>query len=164
MDDTDEPELTVAAFVEYCRTQAGLLSGTVETIEAEANELLDELDQETAKIRRRLDRAGNTAGPDSPQSTDAPTGEPVDVAAIEDLETGIEEKQTLVEAKRVRMRAFRTLAAEYLDFASELEEGVENGHEAFERVVRFEVDHDAPAYFDERETVLEATQSNGNGE
>ncbi|WP_122090158.1 hypothetical protein [Halalkalicoccus subterraneus] len=157
--DADEPELTTEAFVEYCRLQARLLSGTVETIETEANELLDELDEETAEIRRRLDDADTLAGPDSPRSTESPSDPSADVDSLAELEGDVEEKQTLVEAKRVRMEAFRTLADAYLELAGELEGGAEDGREALERVVRFEADRDAPAYFEERETVLETAVS-----
>lgn len=153
--DEPEPELTIEAFVEYCRLQARLLSGTVETIETEASELLDELDEQTAEIRRRLDDAGAPAGPNSPRSTDSPTDPSADVDSLAELERDIEEKQTLVEAKRVRMEAFRELADAYLELADQLEGDAEDGRGALERVVRFEADHDAPAYFEDRETVLE---------
>lgn len=160
MTETDESPLSVDEFVEYCRVQAGLLSGSVETMGTEADTLLDEIDERTAEIRGRLEgRTGDVEGTATPQSTSDPTDTTVDVDAIEKLETDLEEKQTLVEAKRVRMQAFQRLAADYTDLAEELHRDVDSGQEAMERVVRFEADHDAPAYFEERQTVYEAAAS-----
>jgi len=51
----DGPVLTVDEFVDYCRTQAGLLSGSIETMGTEADELLDDIDAEMADIREQLD-------------------------------------------------------------------------------------------------------------
>lgn len=154
---------TAEEFAEYCRTQAGLLSGRVETMGAEADALLDEIDEVTADVRERLDgSSGDTRGTATAQSPGGPE-ETVDVGAIEDLEREIEEKQTLVEAKRVRMQAFQELAADYTDLAEELRSGADDGHEALERVVRFEGDRRAPDYFDDRGTVYEAAAaSNGS--
>jgi hypothetical protein len=157
MDDNDEFALSVDEFVEYCRTQAGLLSGRVETMGAKANELLDEIDEETAAVRTRLDaQRSDISGTKAPQSTDRPDGAAVDIRAIAELESEIEKKQTLVEAKRVRMQAFQEVAANYTDLAEELQSDVDNGREAMNRVVRFEVDHNAPVYFEDRQTVSEA--------
>lgn len=153
----DEP-IAVDEFVEYCRTQAGLLSGTVETMGAEADGLLEEIDEGLAEVRTRLDGREAMERADAPPSTDGPDGGEVDVAAIEELESELEEKQALVEAKRVRMRAYRELAAGYTDLAEELRSDVDDGREAMELVVRFEADRDAPAYFD-RQTVCEAAAS-----
>lgn len=155
MSDEDDT-LSVDEFVEYCRTQAGLLSGSVETMGSEADALLDEIDEGMAEVRTRLDGAGDARGTATAQSPGTSDEDRVDVAAIEDLEGDIEEKQTLVEAKRVRMEAFQGLAADYTDLAEELRSDVESGREAMERVVRFEAERRAPDYFDERETVYEA--------
>ncbi|TYT62360.1 hypothetical protein [Natrialba swarupiae] len=149
----DAPSLSVDEFVDYCRTQAGLLSGQVQTMGDEADELLDEIDEEMAEIRTRLGERG--VGPTTPSSTERPTGDEIDLEAIEELQRDLEEKQLLVEAKQARMQAFQDLAAGYTDLATELD-AVEDGHDAMERVVRFEADHDAPAYFDERQTMYEA--------
>lgn len=157
MDDNDEVALSVDEFVTYCRTQAGLLSGSIETMGAKANELLDEIDEETAAVRTRLEaQRSDISGTEAPQSTDRPDGAAVDIRAIAELEAEIEKKQTLVEAKQVRMQAFQELAANYTDLAEELRSDVDDGREAMDRVVRFEVDHDAPTYFEDRQTVSEA--------
>ncbi|WP_265108671.1 hypothetical protein [Halosolutus halophilus] len=151
------PSLTVAEFVEYCRTQAGLLSGHVERMGDEARALLDEIDAEMAEIRSRLDGGatdvGGTAGP----STAArPNEREVDLESIEELERDLSEKQTLVDAKQARMQAFQDLAAGYTELAEQLQNEVEDGQEALTRVVEFEADRDAPAYFEERQTLCEA--------
>lgn len=147
-----EPRLSVPEFVEYCRTRAGLLSGSVETMHAEADDLLNEVDEGVAEIRERLDERSNSENVPAADRNDAGT----DVDAIEELETDLEEKQALVEAKRARIDAFQELAAGYADLAEELRSDVEDGRTAMERVVEFEAERDAPAYFEERLTVLEA--------
>lgn len=153
----DREALSVDDLVEYCRTQAGLLSGRVETIGAEIDALLDEIDEDIASIRAHLtERTSRTDGPTASPATTGPNDARDALAELEDLETELEEKQALAEAKRARMAAFQDLAAAYVDVAEELESTVEDGREALERVVRFERDHDAPAYFDDRRTVLEA--------
>lgn len=147
MDDGDGPTLSVDEFVDYCWTQAGLLSGRVETMGEDVDDLLDEIESEMATVRSRLDDVPERT--ESPPSTDAPADDPVDVAAIAELEAALEEKQALAEAKQARMRAFQELAAGYTDLAAELE-AVDDGREALDRVVRFEADADAPAYFPDR--------------
>ncbi|WP_227356566.1 hypothetical protein [Haladaptatus salinisoli] len=157
--DEDEPELSVGEFVEYCRTQAGLLSGSVATMAAEADELLDDIDEETAAIRQRLEgRTDDVEGPVTPSPNDR-DGTEIDVAELEELEADVEEKQTLVEAKQARIAAFQELAAGYTDLVEELRSDADDGREAMKRVVRFESQHDAPAYFDDRRTVYEAAAS-----
>lgn len=154
----DEP-LRVAEFVDYCRTQAGLLSGTVQTLGDEADAMLDELDEEAAELRARLDGAADGPGGTASPTGAAPAGPGVDVDAVEEQEADLAARQALVEAKQARMRAYQELAAGYADLAEALASEVEDGTEALERVVAFEADHDAPAYFDERRTVLEAAVS-----
>jgi hypothetical protein len=159
---SDDEDLSVAEFVEYCRTQAGLLAGNVETMRAELDELLADIDDELGTIRARLDAGGDDAGdPPTPPSTASPDDGGVDTAAIAEMESEVEEKQTLVEAKQARMSAFQDLAAEYTALAEELATEVEDGHDAMSRVVRFEADHDAPAYFPDRQTVCEAAAESG---
>ncbi|MFC4542905.1 hypothetical protein ACFO5R_13335 [Halosolutus amylolyticus] len=149
--------LTVAEFVEYCRTQAGLLSGHVERMGDEARELLDEIDAEMAEIRSRLEGGGvDVGGTQGPSTATRPNERDVDLESIEELERDLSEKQTLVDAKQARMQAFQDLAAGYTDLAERLQDDVEDGQEALTRVVEFEADHDAPAYFDERQTLCEA--------
>ena len=164
MTDDGEDELAVDEFAEYCRTQAGLLSGSVERMREEADALLDEIDEGAAEVRARLDdrteSAETTASPSA--GGDAPDAA-ADLGSIAELESDLEEKQAVVEAKQARMTAFRELAAGYADLAAELRSEVEDGREAMDRVVRFEVDRDAPAYFDDRQTVCEAAaQSPGS--
>lgn len=157
MDDDAPP--TVAEFVEYCEVQAGLLAGHVETMREEADALLDEIDDELAATRDRLQRRAATDGTETPPSTDGPTGDEIDSDALDALE----EKQTLVEAKQARMRAFQSLAAGYTDLAETLDAEVTDAQTALERVVEFEADNDAPLYFEDRETLYE-TVSDGAGE
>lgn len=152
----DEGPLSVDELVEYCRTQAGLLSGHVETIGEEADDLLDEIDEDIAEMRTRLaerERSAkqSTVSPSTPGSD----GNSDEISSLEKLEAELGEKQAIAEAKRARMEAFQDLAAVYVELAEELESTVD-GQEALARVVRFERDHDAPAYFDDRQTVLEA--------
>lgn len=157
MTDAGEPELSVDEFVEYCRTQAGLLSGRVETMSEEADELLDEIDQEMSEIRSRLEALPDEVpATETPSTADVPDASEVDVAAIEELQSELEEKQLLVEAKQARMQAFQDLAAGYTDLADELASEADDGRDALTRVVEFESDADAPVYFDERQTMLEA--------
>lgn len=154
----DDAPPTVAEFVEYCELQAGLLAGHVETMREEADALLDEIDAELASARDQLEDRSGTASAETPPSTNGPsvdttdtTADDTDAAAAIDA---LEEKQAVVEAKQARMRAFQALASGYTDLAEELD-GVEATDDALERVVTFEAEHDAPAYF-ERETLLES--------
>ena len=160
----DDQALSVDELVEYCRTQAGLLSGHVERIGAETDELLDEIDEDIAELRTHLpERADSTDGPTASPATAGPSDARRDLAELEDLESELEEKQTIAEAKRARMTAFQELAAAYVELAEELEATDDDGRTALDRVVRFERDHDAPAYFDERLTLLEAAaESDGS--
>ncbi|WP_226004145.1 hypothetical protein [Natrinema salinisoli] len=158
--------LAVDDVVEYCRTQAGLLSGSVETMGEEADELLDEIDQEMAEIRSRLETLPeDVPGTETPSTADVPDASEIDVAAIEELQEELEEKQLLVEAKQARMQAFQDLAADYTELAEELASDVADEAEALTRVVEFEADADAPAYFDdERRTMVEmAAESADSG-
>ncbi|MFD1563404.1 hypothetical protein ACFR99_07575 [Haloarchaeobius amylolyticus] len=157
MSDDAADTLAVDEFVEYCRTQAGLLSGRVEQLGEEADELLDEIDQEMADLRSRLEALPDEVpGTETPSTAEVPDTNGVDVAAIEQRQETLEEKQLLVEAKQARMRAFQEVAAGYTDLAEELSAKAEDGQDALIRVVEFESDVDAPAYFDERQTMLEA--------
>lgn len=148
----DGGRLTVAELAEYCRTQAGLLSGRVQTIGEEADELLDEIDDDIAGMRSRLaDQGAPTAAEPPVAGTDE-----ADVADLEQLEEELQTKQALVEAKQARMEAFQDLAGGYVELADELESDHDGWQAALDRVVTFERDADAPAYFDERQTLLEA--------
>ncbi|WP_049927704.1 hypothetical protein [Halopiger goleimassiliensis] len=157
-DDANSDGVSVAEFVEYCRIQAGLLSGQVERMGEEADDLLAEIDERVSEIRARLeDHRNAVAGTESPESAGGPDAD-VDVAELETLQDELEETQSVVEAKQARMQAFQDLAAGYTDLAEELESSVEDDATAFQRVVQFEADNDAPAYFQEqdRQTLVEA--------
>lgn len=160
----DGVTLSVDELVEYCRTQAGLLSGRVETIGAETKDMLAEIDEDIEEIQRRLtEHTSGTEGPTASPSTVGPGGGGDEIAALEELESELNEKQAIAEAKQARMAAFQDLAAAYIELADELESTVEDGREALDRVVHFEHEQDAPAYFDDRQTVLEAAaESDGS--
>lgn len=148
--------LPVAELAEYCRTQAGLLAGQAETIRADTDELLDEIDADIATIRERL--AAHSSGPESATATPPTAGGDTDgdLTDLEELESELEEKQAVAEAKQARMVAFQDLSEAYAELAMDLEESVDEEDDALRRVVKFEREHDAPAYFDDRLTVLEA--------
>jgi predicted nuclease with TOPRIM domain len=156
MNDNNEPKLSVDEFVDYCRTQAGLLAGDVETMGTEADELLDEIDETIAEIRMRLGGDLDIEHAASPPSVNVPSGSDVDISEIEELESDLETKQALVEAKQARIETFQDLATGYVELAEELQSTVSDGEEAMKRVIRFEADEDAPVYFDDRQTVYEA--------
>lgn len=154
----DHDAISVEELVEYCQTQAGLLSGHVETIGDEVDELLDEIDDDIAEIRTCVaDHPTGTEGPTASATTTGPNDPESTLAEFEDLEAELEEKQTIAEAKRARMAAFQDLAVAYIEVAEELESTIVDDRTALDRILCFEQDHDAPAYFDDRQTVLEAT-------
>lgn len=149
--------LAVDDLVDYCRTQSGLLAGRVETLAEETHDLLDEIDEDIAALRTRVaEHPSGAAEPTASQSTMGPDGAGSEMADLEEVETDIQEKQTIAEANKARLAAFQDLAAAYTELAEELQSTVDDGSEALDRVVRFERDHDAPAYFDDRQTVIEA--------
>lgn len=166
----DGVTLSTEEFVEYCRIQAGLLSERIETIGAEIDELLAEIDDDISEIRTRVAEQANGAhGPAAPPTSGPDGDEDTELEALEtevgELEAELERKEAIAEAKRARMAAFEDLAAAYLELAEDLQSTVDDGREALDRVVRFEREHDAPAYFDDRQTVLEAAaESAGSSE
>lgn len=160
--DDDEVSLSIDEFAEYCETQAGLLSGHVETMASEADELLEEVDDGIAAVRSRLEENNSgTDDADDPEVEGGTASEAVeaDAAAVTELEDDIAETRAVIEAKRARMVAFRKLADQYSDLTEELHTDVDDGREAMERVVQFEAEHDAPTYFNDRKTVYEAATS-----
>lgn len=165
----DGVTLSVEELVEYCRIQAGVLSGRIETIGAEVDDLLDEIDRDISELRARLaEHATGAEGPPVTPSTVEPPQIGDEAAELEGVETEIRErereletKQTIAEAKQARMAAFQDLATAYLELAEELQSTVDDGREALDRVARFERDRDAPAYFEDRQTVLEAAAESG---
>jgi hypothetical protein len=153
----DHDAISVEELVEYCQTQAGLLSGYVETLGAEMDELLDEIDDDIAKLRTRVaDHSSGTEGPTTSSTTTGPNDPQRNLEEFEELETELEEKQAITEAKRARMAAYQDLAVAYIEVAEELESTIDDGRTALDRILNFERDHDAPAYFDDRQTLLEA--------
>jgi hypothetical protein len=155
----DGVTLPVAELAEYCGTQARLLAGRSETLGAETDELLDEIDDDIAAIREQLTVYSN--GPDtaaaSPPTPTADDGD--EVSELDALETELEEKQAIAEAKQKRMAAFQELSTGYAELSAELAESADDGQEALKRIVQFEQDHDAPAYFDDQQTLLEIVGS-----
>lgn len=148
---TERDPASVAGVVEYCRTQAGLLAGEAEQLREQADDLLDEVDEEVADIRAQLESVDSPTTPSTPAAS-----ADLDVDALERREGDIAEKQARAEAAQARMVAFQELAAAYTDLAADLDEAVADAAAAVERVVEFEADNDAPAYFDERLTMVEA--------
>ena len=146
--------VTVAELVEYCQTQARLLHGRVETLDEEASSLLSEIDEELTDVRAQLNDQGGVASSQSPQTPERDTdGE---LAALEDLEADLTEKQAVVKAKQTRRDAFEALAVGYLELADQLQAETPELSVALKRLMQFEQDQDAPAYFDDRVTMLEA--------
>lgn len=165
-DPDEEADRTVQELVEYCRVQAGLLAGRVETMAEEASDRIDEIDEGIAALRDDLDATEKDAG-DAESTTPPKSTEPTDseepvegsVAALADAESDLQRKQGMVEATESRMRLFQALATDYLELADELIVDLETGdidsNAAVSRVVSFEAERDAPAYFEERETLVE---------
>lgn len=152
MSDQDD-QFTVDELAEYCQTQARLLGGQVETIDEETAALLSDIDDRLADARTRLDE--HDAGPSGTTSPSSPDGAD-GLDELEAVEADLSEKQAVVEAKQARRAAVDELASDYLDLAEALQGETADASAALERVLEFERDRDAPAYFDERVTLLEA--------
>ncbi|WP_435064285.1 hypothetical protein [Halobaculum sp. EA56] len=130
------------------------------------------------------DDGATPASPETPTTPNPPADADDDgddragVADLADAESDLREMQAAVEATETRMRLFQDLASDYLDLAEELTAGVGDrdaadadaadrdaddagdadpldADEAVRRVVEFEAERDAPAYFEERETLVE---------
>ncbi|MHC3380616.1 hypothetical protein [Haloarcula sp. H-GB5] len=125
--DISRPELA-----EYCRTQAAILAGHLDQRSAELSDLLEEIEQETADARTTLTER---SGPD----TDAE-------ATIAEIET----KQERAQAEQATIEEYRTLAEGYTDLAEQLA----GGSGDLETVLEFEIETDAPTYFDAETTIL----------
>lgn len=148
--------LSVEEVVEYCRVQARLLFGSVERMAEGADDLLDDIDEEMAALQSHLERTNEaTDGPPGPESTDGPGRGGVDVDAVAERESSLERRQALVGATETRIRLYQDLAGGYTSLAEDLQSDVTDPAEALDRVVGFEVDADAPQYFDDRETLAE---------
>lgn len=158
--DDDGGTLSVEELVEYCRTQAGLPSGRAGTIGGEIGELLDGIDRDISELRTRIaEQANGAEGPTvSPAPVDPGERGSADLEGVAAAvrERDLEEKRTLAGAKQARMAAVQDLTTAHLELAEELGASVDDGRATLDRVVRFDREHDAPAYFDDRRTVLEA--------
>lgn len=149
-------EITVAELVDYCETQARLLHGHVETLEAETAALLAEIDDELSTVRAQLDEQESAPSETSPSPPSPETSATDDsLAELEDREADLAEQQAVVKAKQARRAAFQELAADYLDLAETLAAETPTVSTAVTRVLQFERDRDAPTYFDDRVTLLE---------
>ena len=151
---------SVDELVGYCQTQARLLRGQIETIDEETAALLSELDDELADVRARLDGQGQVDTAQSPPGPDGGSGD--ELADLEAREAALTEKQAVVEAKQARRAAFEELAVAYLDLAERCQTDEADASSALQRIVEFEADRDAPAYFDERVTLVEAVSENAD--
>jgi len=151
-----EPTLSVDEFVEYCQLQARLLSGTVETMTDEASEMLDAIDDGVAAIETSLgETTETTSRPTTPKIFTGRSNDDVDLDSLELEGKSLEEQQSLLQAKQARIELYQEVANGYASLAEKLQNEDIAPDDAFEQVVTFEAETDAPAYFDERETLYE---------
>lgn len=149
----DEAPPTVEELAEYCQVQAGLLAGRAEHLRSEAAALLDAVDDDIETMRAELDAGVDTVDETvAPPSTDDP-GAP-NATTLAGLEADIGEARALVDTKRTRIDAFEGLAAAYTELAASVA-GEPTAETALDRIVSFEADNDVPAYFEDRETIVE---------
>jgi hypothetical protein len=130
----DTGDISRAELAEYCRTQAAILAGHLDERSAELSDLLEEIEQDTANARAALTGSTSKSLDVDPETTVA----------------DIEAKQERAQAKQAETDAYRTLAEGYTDLAEQLAEG--SG--GLETVLEFEIDTDAPSYFDAETTIL----------
>jgi len=140
MDDSDAP---VAAVVDYCETQARLLSGQAETLRGEIDDLLNEIDAGASDVRDRLERQETAAS-----SSDGGAISEADVEALEEKQAGVADRQTSLDE-------ISALSAGYVDLAAELQDEDLDETAAIQRVLEFEAERDAHTFFDDRTTLLE---------
>ncbi|WP_336338881.1 hypothetical protein [Haloarcula brevis] len=126
----DAGDISRAELAEYCRTQAAILAGHLERLSAELSDLLEEIDRDTADARAAL-----AEGPDADAE-----------ATVADIEA----KQGRAQAKQAEIDEYRALADGYTELAEDLADGSGN----LEAVLEFEIDTDAPTYFDAETTIL----------
>ncbi|MFB6166139.1 MAG: hypothetical protein ABEJ31_13340 [Haloarculaceae archaeon] len=150
-------DLTAAELAEYCRVQARLLSGQLEALGEEVEALLAELESTAAELDERLaehhQQLDGAARAPSPLPEDAVEDAIRETEAMQD---DLAARQATVEDKQARMADLEALLTGYADLASDLEDGDADGEAALRRVFRFEARRDAPGFFPERLTVLEA--------
>jgi hypothetical protein len=154
--------VTVAELVDYCQTQARLLHGKADTLEADAASLLADIDDELSAVRAQLDEheSATTASSPSPPSPDTASAVD-DLADLEAVEDDLAEQQAVVKAKQARRAAFEELATGYGDLAEALAAETQAVSPALERVLEFERDREAYTYFDDRVTLLETAAKSG---
>jgi len=145
-----DPDPTVDAIVDYCQTQAALLSGHAETLATEMDDILEDIDAEASALRERLD--GTQERADSPDRPANPGTAAVDEEAIADLE----QRQAAVAARQERLDTISDLSTAYLELAETVQTDDLDVTDALATVLEFEADHEVPQYFDERETLLES--------
>ncbi|RLM95597.1 hypothetical protein [Haloarcula sp. Atlit-7R] len=129
----DVGDISRAELAEYCRTQAAILAGHIDRQSAVLSDLLEEIEQDTANARATLTESSERLDSD----TEATIGE-------------IEAKQERAQSKQATIEEYRTLAEGYTDLAEQFAE--DSGD--LETVLEFEIETDAPAYFDAETTVL----------
>lgn len=145
----DDQDPTVDAVVDYCETQARLLSGQAETLSEEIDTLLDEIDAEASAIRDRLDSHQEQV--ESPERPINPGGG----AADEDAVAQLEAKQATVVDKQDRLDTIGDLSAGYVDLAESVRADGLDVTDAIAAVLEFEAEHGAADLFEKRETLLE---------
>ncbi|EMA07103.1 hypothetical protein SAMN05443574_104301 [Haloarcula vallismortis] len=129
----DVGDISQAELAEYCRTQAAILAGHLEQRSAELSDLLDEIEQDTADARATVT-----------ESSERPDSD-VEITIAE-----VEAKQERAQAKQTAIDEYRTLTEGYTDLAEQLAEGSGD----LETVLEFEIETDAPTYFDAETTIL----------
>ncbi|WP_336357958.1 hypothetical protein [Haloarcula sp. CGMCC 1.6347] len=129
----DAGEISQAELAEYCRTQAAILAGHLDQRSSELTDLLEEIEQDTADARATLS--------ESPERPDTD---------VETTVADIEAKQERAQTKQAQIDEYRTLAEGYTELAEQLAEGSGD----LETVLEFEIDTDAPTYFDAETTIL----------
>lgn len=160
-----EPTLSVDEFVEYCQLQARLLAGTVETMTEEASEMLDAIDDGVAAIETSLDETSETTPrPTTPETSTGCSDDDVDLDSLRQDGASLEEQQSRLKAKQARIELYQELANGYASLAETLQNEEPSPEDAFEQVVTFEAETDAPAYFDERETLYETVVSDSGAD
>jgi hypothetical protein len=130
----DAGDISQAELAEYCRTQAAILAGQLDQRSAELSDLLEEIEQDTASARAALTGGDSESLAENPEAT------------VADIET----KQERAQAKQAEIDEYRTLTEGYTDLAEQLADGTGD----LETVLQFEMDTDAPAYFDAETTIL----------
>lgn len=137
----DAGTISRADLAEYCRTQAAILAGHLERRGTELADLVAEIEQDTDNARAALENA-----------SEGTTGDPE--TAVADIEA----KQERAEVKQAEIEEYRELANGYTELAEQLADGSGD----LETVLQFEMEVDAPAYFDAETTILGVATGDGS--